>query len=122
MCFQTVVFPFHPEFFQVKSHGQKEKLCPDVLFSPGQKTPKSKVCFEQRKGAFHLDGTAHTQVNPAFSRNICLRLNPFLPESFFQSDFFRLARILRLAAGISSRAIPAVLATVVSRGHKMSIH
>ena len=59
MGFQTPVFPLHPQFFQVKRHGQEEQFCADILLSTCEKTAETKVCFEQRKRAFHLDRAAH---------------------------------------------------------------
>ena len=87
MGFQPPIFPFHPEFFQVKSHSQEEQLCPDVLggvgFSSGKKTAEAKVRFEQRKSSLYLDRTAHAQIDSTLSGNVFLRFGPFFPESLF---------------------------------------
>ena len=83
MGFQTSVFPFHPQLFQVKCHGQEEQFCPDILFSPGKKTAESKVRFEQRKSSLYLDRTAHAQIDSTLSGNVFLRFGPLFPESLF---------------------------------------
>ena len=85
--FSAVRFPFHPELFQVKSHGQEEAFCPDIPLSSGKKTAKSKVCLEQRKGPFHLNGTAQPQANPTPSRNILLGFGSFIIIVFIRNPF-----------------------------------
>ena len=119
---QPPVFPFHPEFFQVKRHRQKEQLCPDILFSTGQKSSEPEVCFEQRKCSLHLDGTAYTQIDPSLSGNVRLRSCPLFQEGLFQSNLFWFFCILRMAAGAAPGTVFATLTSVMSRGHKVSIH
>ena len=121
MSFQSFVFPLHPELFQVKCHCEKEQFRSDIFLSAGEKTTKTEVCFEQRKRPLHLNGTTHTQIDPAFRHDVSLRLSAFFLKGLFQSNLFRFIRIFRLTAFTSSGTIFAVFASVVRSGDKMSV-
>ena len=63
---QAIIFPLHPELFQIKCQGQEEQLRSDVLFPTRQETAETEVVLEQRKGALYLNGTTHPQIDTAF--------------------------------------------------------
>ena len=113
-CFQTAMlseyqkdgfvsgrFSASSTAFQIKNYGQKEKICPDVCSVECQKPSESKVVFEQRKGTLHLNGSAHSQIDPAFTGNVCLRHRAFHPEGLVYNQFLRLSRLLCFAASCS---------------------
>lgn len=79
------MFSLHPQLFQVERHNQQEQLGADICLAPGEKPAKTKVAFEQGKGAFHLDGTAQAQMDAAFGNNPLRCLFPLLPKGLLQA-------------------------------------
>ena len=66
MGLQAIIFPLHPELFQIKYHSQEEQLRSNVLFPSRRKTAETKVVLAQCKGTLSLNGTTHPQIGTAF--------------------------------------------------------
>ena len=109
---QSIVFPLHPELFQVETQCQKIHFSCDIGLPSGQKTAKFKVGFQQAKGTFHLNGPAFPYIDAIFGGYIFLRLLTLLPKCFLQPDFLWLFRIPCMAARFTAGTVPAVLTAV----------
>lgn len=119
MRFQSLVFPLHPQLFEVESQAQEEQLCADVGLSVCEETPEGKVCFEQRKSPFHLNGAAHAQINASGRGDVLLGDGAQVGEGFVPLDFFGLIRVLCPAAQTAAGALATVLAAVPRRGNRL---
>ena len=97
------MFPFHPEFFEIKREGEQEAFRADIGLSPGEETPESKVVSEQTKSALHLDGAAKAQMDSTRGGYVLFGLLPFLPKGLLQDEFLWFVLVLRPAALAAAR-------------------
>ena len=55
MGLQLILFPFHPQLFEIKSQSRKVAFRFHIHLFFRDKSAEAKVIFEKAKGAFHLD-------------------------------------------------------------------
>ena len=115
------MFPFHPQLFQIKSHGQQEQLCSDVGPAAGEESPEGKIVFQQGKSALHLNRAAQTQMDAPLGSDALSGFRTLLPKSLLQTQMFRLLWVLGPAALAPARTTAAAFTPVPGRSDKPAV-
>ena len=114
------MFPLHPELFEIESQTKEEHLRSHIGLAAREEPSEGKVGFEQGESAPDLNGTAHTQRNPARGADVVLRLGALFPERTVPLDFFGCICVFCSAAEAALRAMMAAFASVPCRGHGLA--